>query len=193
MASIMSMLAMIDNDLCNSSVTTEAATDLWIDVVSAQAFHIGLSIVRLDDGVISGLNGGTVDNLTGIAVVLSVNMLTEMSMLELAAVEVTSEVTSPEESSILVCEACSRCTTAACDCRASQTRMPSYHVCPRSAFPALTHFPNQEPPRLQQLRFPDFWMMPHLGHTELISVVVTAAAVGICSIVKYRKRKVLCK
>ena len=168
----MSMLAMIGNDWCNSCVTTEALTGLWFDMVSAQAFRIGLSIVRLDDGVISGLNGGTVDNLTGMAVVLSVNMLTEMSMLELAAVEVTSEVTSSEEALLSGWGPCSRCTTTACDCRASQTRMPSYHVCPRSAFPALTHCPNQEPPRLQQLRFPDFWMMPHLAHTELICVVV---------------------
>jgi hypothetical protein len=33
---------------------------------------------------------------------------------------------------------------------------------------------NHEPPRPQQLLFPDFAMMPHLGHTEVMVVVVVA-------------------
>ena len=86
MANTMPMLAMICNGLCHSRVAMETLTDLWIDIVSAEAFRIGLSIVRLDDGVVPGLTGGAVDNLTGIVVVSSFNMLTATSMLDLLAV-----------------------------------------------------------------------------------------------------------
>ena len=66
---------------------------------------------------------------------------------------------------------------AVLDCtRALQAWMPSYHVCSRFALPALPQFPNQEPPRPQQLILPDFLMLPHLGHTELMVVVM---AVGV--------------
>ena len=65
-----------------------------------------------------------------------------------------------------------------CD-RALQAWMPSYHVCPKFELPALPQFRNQEPPRPQQLVLPDFSMAPHLRHTELIIVVVTAGGVGI--------------
>ena len=53
-----------------------------------------------------------------------------------------------------------------CD-RVSQAWMPSTHVCPRFALPALPQFLNQEPPRPQQLVLPDFPMVPHLGHTGI--------------------------
>jgi hypothetical protein len=38
---------------------------------------------------------------------------------------------------------------------------------------ALPQFLNQEPPRPQQLALPDFLMVPHLGHTAALVVVVT--------------------
>ena len=72
---------------------------------------------------------------------------------------------------------------AACDCRPMtnlnwdrilQAWIPSYHVWWTLALPALPQFPDQEPPRPQQLRFPDFLMVPHLRHAELIAVVVDA-------------------
>ena len=51
---------------------------------------------------------------------------------------------------------------AALDCdRVLQARMPSYHVWPNFPLPALPQFPNQEPPRPQQLTFPDFLTVPH--------------------------------
>ena len=50
--------------------------------------------------------------------------------------------------------------------------MPSCHVCSRFVFPALPQFPNQEPPRPQQLSLPDFLMMPHVRHTGLMDIVV---------------------
>ena len=52
--------------------------------------------------------------------------------------------------------------------------MPSYHVWSRLTLPALPQFPNQEPLRPQQLISPDFAMIPHLAHTELMAVVVAA-------------------
>ena len=62
------------------------------------------------------------------------------------------------------------------DCaRALQVWMPSYHVWSRFVFPELPQFPNQEPPRPQQLIFPDFSMVPHLRHSGLMVVVVAAS------------------
>ena len=58
--------------------------------------------------------------------------------------------------------------------RVLQTWIPSYHVCRTLPLSARPQFLNQEPPRPQQLLLPDFPMMPHLGHTELMVVVVTA-------------------
>ena len=58
-----------------------------------------------------------------------------------------------------------------------QARMPSYHVCSSLALPAVPHFLNQEPPRPQQLIFPDFAMAPHLGHAGLVVVIVMAASI----------------
>ena len=79
-------------------------------------------------------------------------------------------------------EASGRC--AASDCRALaplgcrrvlHARMPACHVC--SAFPALPQFPNQEPLRAQQLRFPDFPMVPHLRQRGLMVVTVVTAGI----------------
>ena len=66
-----------------------------------------------------------------------------------------------------------------CDRAFLQARIPSYHVCQFSfAPPALPQFPNQEPPRPQQLRLPDFSMLPHLRHTALrVAVIVVATGV----------------
>ena len=55
-----------------------------------------------------------------------------------------------------------------------QAWIPSYHVWSRLVLPALPQFLNQEPLWPQQLIFPDFVMIPHLGHTELMIIVVTA-------------------
>jgi len=43
------------------------------------------------------------------------------------------------------------------------------------ALPARPQFLNQEPPRPQQLIFPDFEMVLHLRHTELMMVDVVVA------------------
>ena len=58
---------------------------------------------------------------------------------------------------------------------ALQAWIPSYQVWPAFEFPSPPQFLNQEPPRPQQLLFPDFAMVPHLGHTELMIVVVRAS------------------
>ena len=65
---------------------------------------------------------------------------------------------------------------AAVDCpRSLQTRMPSDHACTTCVLPAPPQFPNQEPPRPQQLSLPDLRMVPHLAQTEPMAFVVAAA------------------
>ena len=86
---------------------------------------------------------------------------------------------------------------AAFDCRSmtvlecisvSQAWMPSYQVWSGLALPALPQCPNQKPPWPQQLIFPDFATMPHLGHTELV-VVVLADSVYMWALVKTQRWK----
>ena len=81
---------------------------------------------------------------------------------------------SPEDTLLFGLINCNCCSSASLDCSALQTWMPSYHEWPKFAYPALRQFPNQEPPRAQQLSLPDFWMVPHRMHVELTVVVVLA-------------------
>ena len=79
---------------------------------------------------------------------------------------------------------------AALDCDSVlHARIPSYHVCPSLALPALPQFLNQEPLRPQQLILPDLAMMPHLGHTELMVVVVMTAGIHMWTLVSKHKHK----
>ena len=55
-----------------------------------------------------------------------------------------------------------------------QALMPSDHVCSMFELPALPQVLNHEPPRPQQLGLPDFSIMPHWEHTELMAGVVVA-------------------
>ena len=66
-----------------------------------------------------------------------------------------------------------------CARRVLQAWMPSYHVWSSLALPAFPQFLNQEPPRPQQLFPPDFAMVLHLGHAELMVVVVVSTGVYI--------------
>ena len=43
--------------------------------------------------------------------------------------------------------------------------------------PARPQFLNQEPPRPQQLVFPDFAIVPHLGHSGLVVIILVAAGI----------------
>merc|ERR1712224_960380 len=93
----------------------------------------------------------------------------------MAALDFMTMATSLEDDSLV-----SRCGALSCwpitafECaRALQARMPSYHVCPEFSLPAAPQFPNQEPPRPQQLVLPDLWIVPHLTHNELMVVVLT--------------------
>ena len=58
--------------------------------------------------------------------------------------------------------------------RVLQASKPSYHLCSTLLLSALPQFPNQEPPRPQQLLLPDLPMVPHLGHTETMAVPLAA-------------------
>ena len=62
-----------------------------------------------------------------------------------------------------------------CD-RVLQAWMPSDHVWSSFELPILPQFLNQDPPRPQQLILPDFLIVPHLEHAELIAIVAVAAS-----------------
>ena len=61
-----------------------------------------------------------------------------------------------------------------------QACTPSSHVWSKLESPSSPHFLNQEPPRAQQLSFPDFLLVPHLKHTgpTFDAVAVVEAGVG---------------
>ena len=66
--------------------------------------------------------------------------------------------------------------------------MPSNHVYSPFAFPALPHFLYQAPPGAQQLRLPDFLLVPHFGHAELgLLVVVVVEAADAINRLKHKK------
>ena len=78
-------------------------------------------------------------------------------------------------------------TTACGDSTAKllQAWMPSAHVCSNVESLESPHFLNQAPPRAQQLRLPDFLVVPHLGHPVLllgadVLVVVSDVPVVVC-------------
>ena len=79
-------------------------------------------------------------------------------------------------------------TVSDCD-RVLQVWMPSYHVWWRFVLTVPPQFLNQEPPRPQQLIFPDLAMVPHLGHAESAIVVVPAGV--LCVLVKAQREKCL--
>ena len=63
-----------------------------------------------------------------------------------------------------------------------QAWMPSAHVCSNIESLESPHFLNQAPPRAQQLRLPDFLVVPHLGHPVLLlgaDVLVVVSAVPV--------------
>ena len=73
---------------------------------------------------------------------------------------------------------------------------PSSHVWSKLESPSSPHFLNQAPPRVQQLSWPDFVLVPHLGHTGtgLVDVVMgtTAPSVLVCGHRAMTQRRVQC-
>ena len=73
---------------------------------------------------------------------------------------------------------------------------PSSHVWPKFESPSSPHFLNQAPPRVQQLSWPDFVLVPHLGHvdTGLIGVVMgtTALSILVCGHKTTTRRRIQC-
>jgi len=66
---------------------------------------------------------------------------------------------------LLFCSTAFRCRPITISgCRALQAWMPSCHVCWNAVLPVAPQFPNQEPPRAQQLSLPDLLMVPHARH-----------------------------
>ena len=66
----------------------------------------------------------------------------------------------------------------------AQARMPSAHVWSKVWSPSSPQFLNQEPPRAQQLSFPDFLFLPHCRHLLLLLLnadgsVTTSISMGV--------------
>ena len=95
---------------------------------------------------------------------------------------------SEKEAFLFGWKARSSCCSTAWRSRSLHAQIPSCHVWPRFACPTLPQFPNQEPPRAQQLSLPDFLMVPHTWQTGLVGVVVTTG-VGIYTLVKPTETK----
>ena len=113
-------------------------------------------------GIVPGFN---VDALADVNTNMSTATITEL------------EFTVSLEDPLRFCLAARSCwRIAALDCPCFlQTRTPSYHVCTTCVLPVPAQFPNQEPPRPQQLSLPDFRIVPHLAQTELMVFVVATA------------------
>ena len=134
----------------------------------------------LSDSVPNACTGTVIGTFIGVVIDGLADVNVTVSAAVASALECTT-MPAPLEASICWTGWCISRPTPVWDCipRVLQTLMPSYHVCPKFELPALPQFRNQEPSRPQQLVLPDFSMAPHLRHTELIIVVVTAGGVGI--------------
>ena len=170
---------------CDVNIFTEGciivvlATMVSLEVVVPASNAIGL----LSDMMIDTLAGTVLAVVTGIGIGVLASADANMSPVIISSLEFTSTLVLSGETSFLGWEACSCWTIATSDFRPLHARMPSYHVWPEFMLPAIPQFPNQEPPRPQQLILLDFRMVPHLGHTALLGVVVSAG-VGIWRMVK---------
>ena len=146
-----------------TAVTVGAGADMLTDV---EIIAVGVKGIAFEFAV--SLVGALIDTWAGLSFFVSVGIvLTALAIMRFR------------------CTPLSFLTILECD-RALQDRIPSYHVCLSFALPALPHVPNQEPPRPQQLALPDFPIVPHFGHAELI---VVAAEIHMYTCTGQRRHK----
>ena len=160
-------------------VSDESLIIMWVEVWSTVT-RAEVMINVLSD-VIFGVAAGV-----EITVVTTVAIDLEFAVTAWYDVDVLSDVMTALKLFCWSAFSCWRMTVLNCD-RDLQTCLPSYHVWSSLTLPALPQFPNQEPLRPQQLDFPDFLMVPHLWHTELIFAVVVSAYVYVWILVKMQK------
>ena len=146
-----------------------------VDVVAVGVIAIVLTFALTESCSVYVSSGITIDSFVEALAGVMLDVLSEIGVEELADVNTFAfRMTALEFPVPIPLEELSR-PLALLDCaRVLQAWMPSYHVWRSLKLPGLPQFLNQEPPRPQQLLLPDFPMMPHLGHTELMVVVVTA-------------------
>ena len=132
------------------------------------------------------LNVPVVDMWSGVWVDVVIDVVFDICVEDLAAVNANIllavmtdfwfSTSTPWAESIPFCWAAFSCwsiMTVLDSDRALHAWIPSYHVWWSFMLPAPPQVLNQAPPRAQQLIFPDFAMVPHFGHTELMVVVAT--------------------
>ena len=168
-----------------SDVASDTLANLGIIVLAAGVILLEFAVtVTYSVGVMSGVVADALLNmLTGTIIGcvsdIGVEVLADVNANVFAAVITTLEFAVPMPSEECWCCLPFDCwSRTAFNCnRVLQVCMPSYHVCRGCALPALPQFLNQEPPRPQQFLLPDFLMVPHLVHTELMVVVVVTAVI----------------
>ena len=146
--------------------------DMLTDMAVEAAAVIGLKLVVK---VVAVLNGDWADAIISDASAIGAEVNPSGLTAVMAVLECAFPV--PLNKPFSCCRApFNCCSMTVLDCaRALQACKPSCHVWPTRTSGSLLQFPNQEPPRPQQLILPDFFMVPHFGHTELMAVVFVAA------------------
>ena len=166
-----------------SCVLNNTLADTWNRALSVEAFAmdmwLGVVIIPLSGCAHGRLTVMMIDKLVCEAPGMRVGTSTAVCRAVLVVARIALECVKPVSCAIDARNNCSkvcRCwpITAVSGCPASQAWMPSYHVCGSFVLPVAPHFPNQEPPRAQQLSLPDLLMVPHLRHKESMIVVVAA-------------------
>ena len=149
--------------------------DRRTDVVIILEFFVPVPCVEVLSDVVAGTVVGVLFEVT-IRVVadIVVDVLANMNANVLAAMMTALDLSAPTPTDLFSCSAAlDSSPLAVFNCvRVLQASKPSYHLCPTLVLSALPQFPNQEPPRPQQLLLPDLPMMPHLGHTETMAVLM---------------------
>ena len=158
----------------------EILTDVKIVAVSATVIALGFTMpvpYALDV---------LIDTLTGALADACADELAKVNVNVLAAVVSTLKFGMPIPLGESSCCTVFECWSKGILARAHglHARMPWDHVCLMFASRALPQFPNQEPPRAQQLLLPDFLMVPHSEHTETMVAVVSAGVYMLTLIVK---------
>ena len=178
----------------NTRDVVDVLTNFWTGAVVNSEGSIEVRLKRSID-VLAGAVVGPIVGVVLDSIIIVLLGVGDENVLSAAMTALKFTLWASLEDTLPFCWAALTCRSmTALDCaRVLQTRMPSYHVWRSFVLLALLPQPlNQEPPGPQQLLLPDFAMVPHFGHAELMVVIVIVAGVlCVWALVKDTKRKVL--